>query len=321
MCVNELATDEVAELEALAARDGPVPPADDPYLGAPGSRCVPYSPAVAARFASASTSVEAAAGASAAVDELDAAIARAVGLYPDGGGDADGAGRAAGADDAAEARVAYRHSTASQLLHYARSPDADAAAGAAYALHTDCADYVGGESARFSVEKHSERAVTALLYLTDPDDDDDKHGEEGGATAADGGGATAAADGGAEHARGETVFPLLGLAVAPKAGRLLLFETLDPRTGRCDPLAAHVGGAPRGRAAAEPGAPGGGAKEVLQKWYHAAPLPPGARRQDEARPGQPTSSKGVFCDLNFVCREWVKMPGNGSARAGLGVGG
>ena len=58
--------------------------------------------------------------------------------------------------------------------------------------------------------------------------------------------------------------------------------------------------------------------QVLQKWYHAAPLPPGARRQDEARPGQPTSSKGVFCDLNFVCREWVKVPGNRSGASSRG---
>jgi hypothetical protein len=49
---------------------------------------------------------------------------------------------------------------------------------------------------------------------------------------------------------GETTFPALGLSVAPKPGRLVLYETILP-DGSCDPAASLVGRAPLAASASD----------------------------------------------------------------------
>ena len=50
-------------------------------------------------------------------------------------------------------------------------------------------------------------------------------------------------------------------------------------------------------------------RQVLQKWYHVEPLKRGARRADELPAGARAWNKGVLCDLNMVCREFIQVPG------------
>lgn len=91
-----------------------------------------------------------------------------------------------------------------QLIHYGP--------GAEYKPHFDAFD-TDTEIGRRHLARGGQRWVTALGYLNDV--------EEGGAT----------------------IFPKLGIDVAAKAGRLLIFDNVDPATGLREPASLH-GGAP-----------------------------------------------------------------------------
>lgn len=91
-----------------------------------------------------------------------------------------------------------------QLIHYGP--------GAEYKPHLDAFDVETPVGQRH-LARGGQRWVTALGYLNDV--------ETGG----------------------ETVFPTLGLAVAAKAGRLLIFDNVDPLTGKREAASLH-GGAP-----------------------------------------------------------------------------
>jgi hypothetical protein len=111
----------------------------------------------------------------------------------------------------------------------------------------------------------ADRTVSALLYLSSP------------------------------AAGGATSFPLVGLEAYPRAGRLLVFETLDEH-GWCDPLAAHEG---------LPPSAGTIPKLVLQKWVLGRPRPKGERRGGEGVEETARISH-VMCDLNEVCRTFLR---------------
>lgn len=97
-------------------------------------------------------------------------------------------------------------------------------AGAEYSTHTDC-----------WLEKAlpNDRAVTALVYLTEANESDG----------------------------GETAFPSLGLRVRPRLGSALVWANVDER-GRCLQSMRHASSPVEGK---EP-------KLIFQKWYHRFPL-------------------------------------------------
>jgi prolyl 4-hydroxylase len=109
-----------------------------------------------------------------------------------------------------------------QLIHYA--------VGAQYRPHFDAFD-IDTPVGHRHLARGGQRWVTALGYLNDV--------AEGGAT----------------------VFPALGLEVAAKAGRLLIFDNVDPHTGLRHPGSLH-GGAPVIR----------GEKWAFNLWFRAEPL-------------------------------------------------
>jgi prolyl 4-hydroxylase len=88
-----------------------------------------------------------------------------------------------------------------QLIHYGQ--------GAEYRPHFDAFDTDTAIGQRH-LSRGGQRWVTALGYLNDV--------EEGGAT----------------------IFPALGVEVAAKAGRLLVFDNVDPSSGLRDPASLHV---------------------------------------------------------------------------------
>ena len=121
-----------------------------------------------------------------------------------------------------------------------------------------------------------DRAATVLIYL-----EDTPHG-------------------------GETVFPDLGVRVAPKQGRALIFNSMDMATGRCLPHSVHK---------AMPVGGGAGqddhlsSKTILQRWYYFERFDNLGRRprEPETPPRRPGQGK-VACDgVGGYCRlydEW-----------------
>ena len=94
---------------------------------------------------------------------------------------------------------------------------------------------------------------------------------------------------------GDTAFPALNLSVAPRRGRLLLFESLLP-DGTCDPRTAH-----------ESVALGGleDTKLILQKWFYQD------RAFDRAAfnaEGTPRRAGYAGCDA-ADCRRYERVPG------------
>ena len=227
--------ERAAALQDAARRDGQPEWGAGPFSG---HVCGQMSARVEALVGDASTSVQYDAGADADVDRLDAAIGEAIGLPAERG---------------------YAQSTAPQLLHYAPSRDAVAA----FPLHVDCSDFVGGANAARPNGEPGERGLTALLYLRDSE--------------------------------GATSFPLLGVEVGARAGRLVLFHALDEH-GRCDPLGAHAASAPVG---------GGGPRLVLQKWFFQRALPDGARRGGEGEGGGLRSTAYLKCGMR--CRRYARV--------------
>ena len=232
----------------------------------PGLICVPTTPSIFAKFRRASTSINFELGSSPLIDGIDSAVAESIGLLSE----ADRTGDE-GYSDSAVQRVAGG-STCGQLLRYfpplSTESEAALAEGAdaldvstAYELHTDCHDYVGDV-----MQEPADRSISALLYLTSP--------ESGG----------------------HTSFPVVNVSVPPKAGRLLLFQSLD-ETGRCDPLSAHIGHAPSS---------GTVAKFAWQKWFLAAPSPADRRSKELAV----RSAMQTMCDLELVCRSYLRTTAN-----------
>lgn len=139
-----------------------------------------------------------------------------------------------------------------QLLSY--SP------GVSYAEHTDCSPRL----------QRADRAVTALVYLTDV--------SEGG----------------------ETVFPRIGeegLSIRPEKGMLVLFTSFEPENGWCDPNSIHAAN-PVGSESEE--------KVVIQKWYMQRPLPSAASGRFGDKMGSYTAPEQPFtlCDRSGSCRRY-----------------
>jgi hypothetical protein len=303
VCVNPNARELLAELQALAnSETGSTGRRAQWAAGPAGAPCASLTPALTARVGSASWSISYLnRGVSSAIDHLDGAIASALGV----GGTlnaalqnrqvvldtARGVGEARTTEEASHGGggstptsdsvdEAYRWTTESQGLYYPAPDSASSASAAlppsvgngavvgspsAYQLHTDCEDFGGGRSEMRRQSEAADRTVSALLYLSSP------------------------------AAGGATSFPLVGLEAYPRAGRLLVFETLDEH-GWCDPLAAHEG---------LPPSAGTIPKLVLQKWVLGRPRPKGERRGGEGVEETARISH-VMCDLNEVCRTFLR---------------
>lgn len=113
------------------------------------------------------------------------------------------------------------HAEALQVIHYG--------AGQEYRPHFDAYD-LSTEKGRRYCERGGQRLVTTLTYLCDVD------------------------------AGGETGFPRLGLDIAPRQGRLLLFHNCHVGTTTRDPRTYHQGKAPAQ-----------GEKWAFNLWFHERP--------------------------------------------------
>jgi hypothetical protein len=134
-----------------------------------------------------------------------------------------------------------------------------------YRLHTDCHD--------FALSQPTDRATTAILYVSEP---------QGG---------------------GETSFPALGVSVAPKRGRLLIFQNLLS-DGTCDPRTAHESSDVFTNASAD--------KLVVQKWFYLDRAYGEKVRKDAWDEGEPRKP-GVTVCYNVDCRTQDRAPGDGKA--------
>ena len=135
-------------------------------------------------------------------------------------------------------------------------------AGSGYKVHTDC----HRKADRFA----NNRAVSFLIYLLD------RSSSPRGAGLGLGSG-------------GETVFPSIGVEIAPEAGMAILWNNLDA-DGRCDPRTEHASIPLRS-----------GKKAIFQRWYYERHVLPGLWRD------------AVNCDGSGSCRRYVNSGATRSA--------
>ena len=195
VCVNPNAHELLAELQKLDHSDTSSSGRRAQWAAGPaGAPCASLTPALTARVGGASWSISYLnRGVSSSIDHLDDAIASALGV----GGTlsavletARGVGEAQTTEEASyggggitptsdSVDEAYRWTTEPQGLYYP-APDSDSRVGSssvgngavvgsssAYQLHTDCEDFGGGRSEMRRQSEAADRAVSALLYLSD----------------------------------------------------------------------------------------------------------------------------------------------------------